>query len=126
VNSATSSSQTALCAECGAVFNLDSLISHEGKYICGRCKPIYLQRLTEGANRPVLFLEMRKKIAAIAGIALLCSIAAYALCALCVGRQPDPEPPRWLALASVVSMLGGIVSVAILLTSLLFRWYRKQ
>jgi hypothetical protein len=119
------SAGTAECAECQAIFEADAVISLDGKFVCALCKPIYLHKLIEGVCRPALSFKSRRKVALLAGIALLCSIAVYALCALYVARQPAPEPP-WSVFALAVPMLVGIGSVAVLITSVLFRWYRKQ
>jgi hypothetical protein len=43
-------SDTACCAECGGVFNVQDMIAHSGLYVCARCKPIFLQKLVEGAK----------------------------------------------------------------------------
>jgi magnesium-transporting ATPase (P-type) len=40
----------ALCAECNRPFELQSLIEYHGQHVCAHCKPIFLQKLTEGAQ----------------------------------------------------------------------------
>jgi hypothetical protein len=40
----------AACAECSSLFSIQDLISYGGVHVCGRCKPIFLQRLREGAK----------------------------------------------------------------------------
>ncbi len=40
----------AACAECHGLFSIQDLISYDGVQMCARCKPIFLQRLTEGAK----------------------------------------------------------------------------
>ena len=41
------------CRECGRMFESDELVSVNGVSVCSRCKPILLQKLTEGvSNRP--------------------------------------------------------------------------
>jgi hypothetical protein len=37
------------CAECGEVFARENLIHLQGVYVCSRCKPVFLQKLAEGA-----------------------------------------------------------------------------
>jgi hypothetical protein len=37
------------CAECGDVFDAEQLIPHGNYRVCARCKPIFLQKLAEGA-----------------------------------------------------------------------------
>lgn len=40
----------AVCAECGGGFNKDDMIPHGSVHICARCKPVFLQKLAEGAK----------------------------------------------------------------------------
>ncbi len=40
----------AACAECGSVFNKDEMIPHGNVFICARCKPVFMQKLAEGAT----------------------------------------------------------------------------
>ena len=42
----------AVCAECGQVFPIDEMIRHGNACICAGCKPVFMQKLSEGA--PVL------------------------------------------------------------------------
>jgi hypothetical protein len=39
----------AVCSECGKTFSTAEMIQHHGRYICAGCKPIFFQRLREGA-----------------------------------------------------------------------------
>src|SRR4051812_25986747 len=43
--------ETFLCLECSGMFVSDDLIRYGDGYICGRCKPIFMQKLSEGALR---------------------------------------------------------------------------
>ena len=40
----------AVCAECGRIFNMDDMIRHSGSYVCANCKPVFMQKLAEGAK----------------------------------------------------------------------------
>ncbi len=42
----------AVCAECGKMFPVSEMIRHGAAYICAGCKPVFMQKLSEGA--PVL------------------------------------------------------------------------
>jgi uncharacterized membrane protein len=44
VDTATS----ALCHECGKLFKRDDMITYQGVYVCGACKPAFFQRVEEG------------------------------------------------------------------------------
>jgi len=39
----------AVCAECGKTFPLDETILHGKSHICASCKPVFIQKLSEGA-----------------------------------------------------------------------------
>jgi len=39
----------AVCAECGNLFAIRDMIRHDGAYICAGCKPVFMQKLAEGA-----------------------------------------------------------------------------
>jgi uncharacterized RDD family membrane protein YckC len=41
---------TARCAECREVFPMDSMIRHRNAYVCVNCKPVFMQKLAEGAD----------------------------------------------------------------------------
>jgi hypothetical protein len=41
--------ESAVCAECKAEFGLEEMVRHNDLYYCGRCKPVFLQKLTEGS-----------------------------------------------------------------------------
>ena len=40
----------AVCAECGGVFNLEETIAYGNVRVCARCKPVFIQKLAEGAK----------------------------------------------------------------------------
>jgi len=40
----------AVCTECGKIFPADEMISHGNARICASCKPVFMQKLSEGAQ----------------------------------------------------------------------------
>jgi len=40
----------AACAECKGVFSIEDMISYGGVRVCAGCKPLFFQRLAEGAK----------------------------------------------------------------------------
>jgi uncharacterized RDD family membrane protein YckC len=44
---------TAVCSQCGRSFPGDQVLSYEGHVICAACKPMFVQKLREGASLPV-------------------------------------------------------------------------
>jgi uncharacterized RDD family membrane protein YckC len=43
-------SPEAVCGECGKIFPIDEMIRHGSTRICPGCKPVFMQKLSEGAN----------------------------------------------------------------------------
>jgi uncharacterized RDD family membrane protein YckC len=41
---------SAKCAECGGTFAVDDMIRHGAAFVCAKCKPVFLQKLAEGAD----------------------------------------------------------------------------
>jgi uncharacterized RDD family membrane protein YckC len=44
------SAGSANCAECNRVFPIESMIRYKNVYVCGTCKPVFMQKLAEGAQ----------------------------------------------------------------------------
>jgi len=40
------------CCECGRSFPEEEMMKHRGMYVCAACKPVFVQRLREGARLP--------------------------------------------------------------------------
>ena len=40
----------AVCGECGQMFPTQEMIRHGSSYICANCKPVFMQKLAEGAR----------------------------------------------------------------------------
>jgi uncharacterized RDD family membrane protein YckC len=40
----------AVCAECGGIFNVQEMIPYGGVHVCAGCKPVFMQKLAEGAR----------------------------------------------------------------------------
>jgi uncharacterized RDD family membrane protein YckC len=38
------------CSQCGGFFGVDDMIRHGNAYICAGCKPVFMQKLAEGAE----------------------------------------------------------------------------
>jgi uncharacterized RDD family membrane protein YckC len=47
---ATDKTTEAVCSECGNIFPIDEMIRHGNARICANCKPIFMQKLSEGAQ----------------------------------------------------------------------------
>jgi uncharacterized RDD family membrane protein YckC len=41
-----------VCAECGKIFPMGNAIQYGGRWVCANCKPLFVQKLKEGAALP--------------------------------------------------------------------------
>jgi uncharacterized RDD family membrane protein YckC len=39
----------AACSQCGRLFAADDMVTYDGRYICADCKPLFFQKIKEGA-----------------------------------------------------------------------------
>ena len=39
----------AACSQCGRLFSADDMVTYEGRYVCAECKPLFFQKIKEGA-----------------------------------------------------------------------------
>jgi len=49
----------AICAECRGTFKKQDMVTFGNSYVCANCKPVFMQRMTEGAQIAPLPGEMR-------------------------------------------------------------------
>jgi hypothetical protein len=52
---------TAHCAECGQYFSTSDVVRLGNSWVCARCKPVFLQRLQEGAPPPSAMAVWRSR-----------------------------------------------------------------
>ena len=50
----TESPPTAVCSQCGRSFPQDQVLTYEDQVVCAACKPLFVQKLKEGATLPAL------------------------------------------------------------------------
>lgn len=50
----TEAPATAVCSQCGRTFPEDQVLTYEDHIICAACKPLFLQKLREGAALPAM------------------------------------------------------------------------
>ena len=49
-NTSVEQDARAICAECGKGFSVNDMIRYGASYVCATCKPIFMQKLAEGAS----------------------------------------------------------------------------
>jgi len=98
----------AVCAECGRIFNIQDMIPYGGVRVCAGCKPVFMQKLAEGArlNTGVLnYAGIGTRFAAVFldGIILwvVNTVINLAAGAGFAGAQPMQVPALWLLLLFV-------------------------
>lgn len=99
-SAATEPKPEAVCAECGKLFPVDETIRHGNVRVCAACKPLFLQKLQEGAaintgelNYAGFWIRFAAKFldGLILGVPFL--IVFYAIGALSAQRSETPAVP---------------------------------
>jgi uncharacterized RDD family membrane protein YckC len=49
-NTSVEQDARAICAECGKGFSINDMIRYGASYVCATCKPVFMQKLAEGAS----------------------------------------------------------------------------
>lgn len=49
-NTSVGQDARAICAQCGKGFSVNDMIRYGASYVCATCKPIFMQKLAEGAS----------------------------------------------------------------------------
>src|SRR5262249_23459457 len=49
-NTSVGQDARAICAECGKGFSVNDMIRYGAAYVCATCKPLFMQKLAEGAR----------------------------------------------------------------------------
>jgi uncharacterized RDD family membrane protein YckC len=49
-NTSVGQDARAICAECGKGFSVNDMIRYGAAYVCAACKPVFMQKLAEGAK----------------------------------------------------------------------------
>ena len=103
---------TAVCAECRQTYRSGEMIQLGGSWVCARCKPVFLQRIIEGAPQPLSESVWRdgQSLVMASGAELPCR------CARC--NSPVTRPPikrtlywhqQWIYLLIVLSLLIYVI-----------------
>ena len=115
-----------VCCECGRLFTRDEVIQYEASWVCAACKPMFFQRIQEGAELPGefvyggFFVRLGAKI--IDGIIMwVLNSAVGALLGLAVGALV-PDRRTGLLLSTGLGMVLGIVIGATYATLFLGRF----
>jgi len=106
----------AVCAECGRLFPIDSTIQYGNARVCAGCKPVFMQKLAEGARIGgqmafasvwtrfgAVFLDGIILFAVNTGIGLVAGVSAFQS----IGTQPTDKIPLQIVLFLVQLAIGA-------------------
>lgn len=103
------------CVECGNMFPMNDMVSHQGRTICANCKPRYFQRLQEGGAVPGIFqyagFWVRFCAKFLDGIitGVINMVFGFIAGAVMVTSQPTPE--SIMAMQLVLNLIGFAVFI---------------
>ncbi len=111
------------CCECGRSFSQEDLLVYEGLKVCGECKPLFIQKVIEGAIRPHMeyagvitrFLSLYLDLMLVS-VVLLPVNGTYEY--FNISNKLDPFVNLGMSLA--ISALGQLVHLAYIFVCLLF------
>ena len=106
-----------VCAECGKTFPDSEMIQYEQSWVCAGCKPVFIQRMMEGAERKgtLSYASIAKRFVAvfidgiiIFGVIILVSVLPMAALGS-LGTGPDHETmgaQTWFAVLFTIISYG--------------------
>jgi uncharacterized RDD family membrane protein YckC len=116
-NTVVTEALRARCAECKGQFSVDEMIRHGDAYVCAKCKPVFMQKLAEGAAVPTARFRyagfwLRFGAVFLDGIALFIVMtgAQLALFGATFGQVLNLEPrsPLVVMVSQVLSLSLGV------------------
>lgn len=101
-------SGNATCVECGKTFPVSEMINYEGSWICPSCKPIFFQRVKEGAtlSTDMVYAGFWIRFLAKFVDGIILQIVNFVVRLIFLGTSPDPGKQAamvWITLG--ISML---------------------
>jgi uncharacterized RDD family membrane protein YckC/DNA-directed RNA polymerase subunit RPC12/RpoP len=122
-NTSVGQDARAICAECGKPFRVGDMIRHGAAYVCATCKPIFMQKLAEGAtisSGKMRYAGFWRRFVAVLidGIALfIVAIAVQFAIALSSGQSFGTAPlsPGLLLIQQLSGLMVGILYETIMI-----------
>lgn len=114
MGAATGDAPEAVCAECNNIFRKEDMIPHSGVFICANCKPVFLQKIAEGARINTgelryagFWIRFGAKIVdgLILGIPLMVIVFAVIMGAA-AGAAGNNANAAWVNLVSIIAQVG--------------------
>jgi uncharacterized RDD family membrane protein YckC len=118
VGSPTEPATDGVCAECNRIFSTDDMIRHGDVLICADCKPIFMQKLAEGASLHTAALSYAGFWIRFAAIFLdwiilwVINMAIGLVAGLSFGQALGVEAPTMLGLQIVLTLVQLSIGVA--------------
>jgi uncharacterized RDD family membrane protein YckC len=114
VGSAAEPATEGVCAECNRIFPTDDMIRHGNVLICADCKPIFMQKLAEGASLHTAALSYAGfwiRFAAIFLDWIILSVVSIGIAMVAELGSVGMEPTVALALRIVLSLVQLAIGV---------------
>ena len=70
--------------------------------------------------------QNRKKVASIAGVAICCCTSIFIFCRNYILRHQDETPPSWFGYVCGFTVIVGMISFAVLVTSVAFGLFERK
>jgi uncharacterized RDD family membrane protein YckC len=108
----------AVCAECGNLFAIQDMIRHGQIYICANCKPVFMQKLAEGAKLNTGELNYAGfwiRFAAVFLDGLILFVVNFCInliAGLTVGQAIGVKPQRVIALQLVLMAIQLVIGLS--------------
>ena len=109
----------AVCAECNGLFNIQDMIRHGNMYVCANCKPIFMQKLAEGArlNTGMLnYASVGTRFAAVFLDGLILGAVNMALGVLAATGMAATARSNQVSGAIAVQLISVFIQIAVALT----------
>lgn len=129
---ADGSANTAICSQCGRFFPQDQVIAYDDKIICAACKPMFVQKLKEGAVSGTarryggFWIRFVAKlidglILAIAQWAIMTPVSIMIVPTIVQRSGNQPDPTGFFVLMGISVLIGLLIPI-IYTTFFLGRW----
>ena len=115
---ATANPTEAACSECGRIFPVDEMIRHGNARICAGCKPVFMQKLSEGAKIETGDLDYARILTRFAAalldglILMVGNILIGVIAGLSAAQAAGIQPKGAIALQIVLFVIQMTIGIA--------------
>ncbi len=110
----------AVCSECGGTFSQNDMIRYADSWVCAACKPVFVQKLKEGAALPGtmvyggFWLRFLAKLVDWVLLGVVNSVLLFVFIPIMVLGGGDPERfgPAMVVIQPLLSLIGMVLNAA--------------